>query len=78
MTKTKRILIYVTALACAGLLAVACSGHGEGQEVAGSGLSSIRRIPTPDGWLVYYKTTKGAAACFVPDANHEWVLEEDR
>lgn len=76
MTKTKRVLIYAAMLAGFGLLAVACSGHGRGEEVASLGLSTIRRIPTPNGWLVYMTDNKGVAACFVPDANHEWVLED--
>ncbi len=30
------------------------------------------RMPVPHGWLVY---TGGNGSIFIPDENHEWILE---
>ena len=47
-----------------------------------------RRFKTPTGWIVESerillshesgRTNSSIASCFVPDPNHEWILEEMR
>ncbi|MBA3536473.1 MAG: hypothetical protein H0T84_07685 [Tatlockia sp.] len=44
----------------------------------GIGYTYIYRLPVPGGWLVYThaRHDSSASALFIPDVNHEWVLEK--
>ncbi len=40
----------------------------------------FNRLKVPNGWVIYMKEPGdkeiSTALCFVPDANHEWELED--
>ncbi len=35
------------------------------------------RLKVPGGWIVWMAGTQEGTALFVPDPNHEWVLEDE-
>jgi hypothetical protein len=39
--------------------------------------SDIYRLKVPGGWLVLLFGTQEGSALFIPDPNHEWVLEDE-